>query len=123
MMVLFQQFFSWWHCQTLSVRFFTWLRGEYVGSDSLGNSYYVSSSGRRWVVYAGEVDASSIPSGWHGWIHHRTDDVPSESDVSYVWELPHVSNKTGTSSSYSPDGVRRIRESSNLSGDYEAWTG
>ena len=110
MRLLLHQFFSWWHSQTLSVRFFTWLRGEYVGSDCHGNSYYVSRSGRRWVVYAGEVDASSIASGWHGWIHHRTDDIPSESDGSYDWELPHKSNKTGTDSSYSPDGVRRIRE-------------
>lgn len=116
------QFFSWWHGQTLSVRFFTWAKGEYVGSDSFGNRYYCNKQGARWVVYAGEVDASSIPPDWHGWIHGRRDDVPNN-EKQYAWQKPHMANKTGSSESYRPDGVKRIRKQGKLSADYEAWKG
>ena len=50
-------------------------RGEKVGIDSLGNTYYVDkrSKGtrteRRWVVFKGESEASSVPPEWHGWLH------------------------------------------------------
>ena len=54
---------------TFGTRLLTWLRGELVGSDSYGNSYYRLkndrptgrgggrfSRERRWVIYAGEPD-------------------------------------------------------------------
>src|SRR5690606_898075 len=76
------QFFTWWNGQTLNTRFHTWRKGRRVGTDQCGNVYYeggVDSEGRtrRWVIYAGVSEASQIPPGWHGWIHHRVDTPPS----------------------------------------------
>ena len=56
----------------------TWRFGKRVGEDELGNVYYeggMSSYGlpKRWVIYKGYAEASAIPPGWHGWMHHRTD--------------------------------------------------
>ena len=29
--------------------------------------------GRRWVLYAGEAEASAVPAEWHSWLHFTTD--------------------------------------------------
>ena len=95
---------------TLGTRLLTWLRGEYVGIDSLGNRYYrekgqravVRGGGRasrekRWVIYAGEPEGSKVPSEWHAWLHHTTDDVPQPgSRHRHPWEKEHLPNMTGT---------------------------
>ena len=58
------------------------MRGEPVGKDEAGNTYYRdkrrrgAGRERRWVVYAGEVEASRVPAEWHSWLHYTTDDVP-----------------------------------------------
>ena len=83
-----KQFFTWWSGQTLGTRFFTWRKGEHVGTDQAGNNYYRAKSAmpdfiaeRRWVIFNGYSEASSIPPGWHGWMHHRVDKVPLASDA------------------------------------------
>jgi NADH:ubiquinone oxidoreductase subunit len=51
---------------SLGTRLFTWLNGEPVGTDALGNRYYRAKGGarrtdgkeRRWVIYAGEPEGS-----------------------------------------------------------------
>ena len=55
---------------TIGTRLYTWLKGELVGNDALGNRYYREKSGRskdngvlaasmrrerRWVLYDGEA--------------------------------------------------------------------
>ncbi len=73
---------------TLGTRLLTWLRGDYVGIDSLGNRYYRekgrralprgggrASREKRWVIYAGEPEGSKVPSEWHAWLHHTIDEV------------------------------------------------
>jgi len=107
--------------------------GELVGEDEQGNRYYRTKGGevdptlhfeRRWVVYNGYAEASRIPTGWHGWIHHTTDVAPSE--TSYTpreWQKPHQPNLTGTPAAYRPSGStlpsgRRPK----ATGDYQAWT-
>ena len=119
------ELFIWWHGQTLGTRFFTWLHGVPVGTDEAGNRYYKSKRGdRRWVIYQGRVDASQIPPGWHGWIHHRTDQIPGKTRYTpRFWEQPHQSNQTGTAQAYRPDSSllgkgRRPR----VSADYDAWS-
>lgn len=89
-----------------------------------GNVYYRSADDRRWVIYNGEIDASAIPPGWHGWIHHRTDIAPSEENYdAREWELPHVPNMTGTSKAYRPAGaIGGQTKRTDTVGDYEAWT-
>ena len=39
------QFFTWWNGQTLGTRFWTWRKGEFVGSDEAGNRYYREKNG------------------------------------------------------------------------------
>lgn len=118
------QFFTWWNGQTLGTRFFTWRKGERMGEDEAGNVYYRSADDRRWVIYNGDAEASRIPAGWHGWIHHRTDQVPgSDGYKSREWELPHKENLTGTSAAYRPKGALSNPQSRpEVSADYEAWT-
>jgi NADH:ubiquinone oxidoreductase subunit len=125
-----KQFFTWWSGQTLATRFFTWRKGEHVGTDEAGNHYYRAKSAmpdsiaeRRWVIFNGYSEASAIPPGWHGWMHHRVNAVPSSSDApSHEWEKPHQPNLTGTAKSYRPPGsiVGAGQPKPNEPG-YQAW--
>jgi NADH:ubiquinone oxidoreductase subunit len=112
------------------IRAVTWRSGTLVGTDSLGNRYYRSPpSGfwdkeRRWVIYAGEDEASMVPAEWHGWMHHRASEPPSSQDPAQKsWQKPHLPNGTGTDAAYRPpghtlEGGRRAR----ATGDYQPWT-
>lgn len=96
------QVFTWWNGQTLGTRFHTWRKGERVGEDEFGNVYYQGgkdSEGRtrRWVIFNGYSEASTIPPGWHGWMHHRVDTPPSKEDYRpREWQKPHLQNLTGS---------------------------
>ena len=119
------ELFIWWNKETLGTRLFTWLRGEYVGSDDAGNRYYKHrKNDRRWVIYNGPADASAIPPGWHGWMHHRTDTPPSrERYAARAWEQPHRPNLTGTPAAYRPEGSLLSKgERPRVTGDYDAWS-
>jgi len=123
------QFFTWWSSQTLGTRFHTWRHGTEVGRDEAGNIYYeggTDSEGRtrRWVIYKDLVEASQIPPGWHGWMHHRVDTPPSkENYVPREWEKPHVPNLTGTPAAYRPQGsLFSAGRRPQVTGDYDAWT-
>ena len=127
------QFFTWWNGQTLGTRLFTWRKGERVGRDEFGNIYYRTRGGakdpalgheRRWVIYAGEADASMIPPGWHGWIHHRVDVAPSqESYTAREWEMSHRGNATGTAEAYRPQGsILAPGQPAAAKGEYQPWT-
>ncbi|MBP1850566.1 NADH:ubiquinone oxidoreductase subunit NDUFA12 [Rhizobium halophytocola] len=120
--------FTWWNNYTIGT--LVALRGfKKVGEDEFGNVYYQggkSSYGlpKRWVVYAGYADASQIPPGWHGWMHHRTDIAPSEEDYKpREWEKTHRPNMTGTAAAYRPQGaIEALGERPRVTGDYDAWT-
>ena len=123
------QFFTWWNGQTLGTRLHTWRRGKMVGEDAAGNIYYEGgrdSEGRtrRWVIYNGLAEASAIPAGWHGWMHHRVDTPPSAEDYKpHEWELAHEPNLTGTAKAYRPRGsVLSGTDRPRVTGDYDAWT-
>src|SRR5690606_18489180 len=97
--------------------------------DQFGNVYYeggVDSEGRtrRWVIYNGLSEASKIPPGWHGWIHHRVATPPTaEQYRPREWEKPHRPNLTGTPGAYFPDGSLAARgQRPRVTGDYDAWT-
>ena len=60
MLTFFKQIFVWWNQQTLGTRIQTIFYGKFVGQDSFGNKYYQSKSGKRWVIYNGEVEASKM---------------------------------------------------------------
>lgn len=123
------QFFTWWNGQTLGTRFHTWRHGTTVGRDEAGNVYYeggLNSDGqtRRWVIYSNYAEASQIPPGWHGWMHHRVDTPPpSEAYTPREWEKPHVPNLTGSAAAYRPKGsVLGNQHRPQVTGDYDAWT-
>ena len=99
------QFFTWWNGQTLGTRLWTWRKGELVGEDAAGNRYYRQRGGgrQRWVIYNGLAEASAIPPGWHGWMHHRVDEPPTGYKPR-EWQKPHEANLTGTALAYRPPG-------------------
>jgi NADH:ubiquinone oxidoreductase subunit len=76
------------------------------------------------VVFSGYAEATRIPPGWHGWMHHTTDIPPTEAKyVAREWEKPHLPNMTGTPRAYRPSGStlasgRRPK----ATGDYQPWT-
>jgi len=97
---------------TLGTRLFTTLHGEHVGDDAFSNAYYqdrrLPSPGgrrRRWVIYKGAAEASTVPPEWHAWLHHMTDRSPSEAPPpSPSWRRPQRPNPTGTRDAYRPPG-------------------
>jgi NADH:ubiquinone oxidoreductase subunit len=102
--------------------------GRHVGSDEIGNQYYeerrpVSAKrNRRWVVYPGLADASTIGPEWHSWLHYLTP-APLPETNRLPWQKPHQANLTGTQAGYRPaghdyEGGVRARAAA----DYEAWT-
>jgi NADH:ubiquinone oxidoreductase subunit len=102
MMKFLTRFFTWWNGQTFNTQFYTWRKGERVGEDEFGNVYYQGGKDaegrtRRWVIYNGYSEASAIPPGWHGWMHHRVDTPPTQEDYKpREWQKPHKPNLTGT---------------------------
>ncbi|MEM9012213.1 MAG: NADH:ubiquinone oxidoreductase subunit NDUFA12 [Pseudomonadota bacterium] len=123
-MGILAEIFTWWNGQTLGTRLFTRRRGVKVGEDERGNVFYTSKDGaRRWVIYAGEADASVVSPAWHGWLHHTFDEIPSEAPLPRkAWEKPHVPNMTGTVEAYRPPGSILTPERRRpVSADYQAW--
>lgn len=114
---------------TIGTRLFTMFNGVLVGADAAGNRYYrekrtpAGRRQRRWVIFNGEVEASRVPPDWHGWLHHSTDDVPTESPLEVKpWEKPHLPNLTGTAGAYRPPGhILRGGKRAKATGDYEPW--
>jgi NADH:ubiquinone oxidoreductase subunit len=119
------EIFAWWRGQTWGTRLALWLRFEPVGSDEFGNTYWREKKGlRRWVTYAGNADPTTIPPGWHSWMHYRTDVPPSdESYAGHSWERAHLPNLTGTAGAYRPEGsLLRTGDRPRVTGDYDAWS-
>ena len=128
------KFFTWWNGQTFGTQLWTWRFGELVGTDEFGNTYYQTAGGRkdpaigivrRWVVYAGETEATKVAAGWHAWLRHTQEAPPTRDGyVAREWELPRKANMTGTADAYRPQGstLRSGERSPAAKPDYEAWT-
>lgn len=118
--------FTWWNSATFGTMLFTSRKGEKVGGDDQGNIYYQEKNGtRRWVIYKnGPVEASRVPSDWHGWLHYTIDDVPSEKPLARKsWEKDHVPNLTGSMEAYMPSGApQKGGQRTSTASDYEAWS-
>jgi NADH:ubiquinone oxidoreductase subunit len=119
------QIFTWWNGQTLGTRFFTWRKGIKVGEDASGNVYYRNSdASKRWVIYNGLAEPTTVPPDWHGWLHHTIDTPPTE--VEYTprdWQKPHRPNLTGTPGAYRPRGsILTPEQRPRSTGDYDAWS-
>jgi NADH:ubiquinone oxidoreductase subunit len=105
----------------------TWFCGVAVGRDQFGNRYYHSRKTpqgvreKRWVVYAGEPEASKVPPEWHIWLHHTTN-APLPEESRKVWQKPYQPNMTGTSEAYLPPGhTLEGGKRAKATGDYQAW--
>jgi NADH:ubiquinone oxidoreductase subunit len=127
------RFFTWWNGQTLGTARYTRLHGERVGEDAFGNIYYrsrgrkiepVLGKERRWVIYNGVSEASMVPPGWNGWLHHTVDVAPSEESYTpREWQKPHQPNYTGTPLAHRPSGsTLSVGVRPPATGDYDAWT-
>lgn len=103
--------------------------GVEAGRDEFGNRYYRSRSTpkgereKRWVIYAGEPEASKVPPDWHIWLHHTSREPLSPKDEFHrPWQKPHQQNLTGTDQAYFPPGhVLEGGKRAKATGDYQAW--
>ncbi|MFN3233349.1 MAG: NADH:ubiquinone oxidoreductase subunit NDUFA12 [Alphaproteobacteria bacterium] len=123
-MSLLKSIFIWWQDQTIGTWLYTARHGSLVGEDGEGNKYYEArKTGRRWVIYNGEIEASRVPPEWHRWLHHTCDEPPTEQPpLVKSWEKAHIPNLTGTVAAYVPPGsLNDQRSRSAATGDYEAW--
>ena len=120
-MSFMKQIFTWWNSQTIGTRIFTWSKGRVVGQDLLGNTFYEDKhKKRRWVIFNDDIDASSISSEWHGWLHHTFVESPNQKPtVKKIWEKPHEINLTGSNEAYHPNKESPYKK--NSYSDYEAW--
>jgi NADH:ubiquinone oxidoreductase subunit len=132
MKTFFLRFFTWWNGATFGTLLTTSLYGEFVGEDEFGNRYYRTKGGkidpalgfeRRWVIYNGVVEASSVPPSWHGWMHHTVDVPPTqETVVPRPWWKAHRPNLTGTPGAHRPTGSTLAQgRRPKATGDYKAW--
>ncbi|MEO1599236.1 MAG: NADH:ubiquinone oxidoreductase subunit NDUFA12 [Pseudomonadota bacterium] len=123
-MSLLHEIFTWWNGQTIGTRLFTSRHGKLVGEDEAGNKFYrTEDDARRWVIYAGEAEASRVSPDWHGWLHRTFDEPPSEAPLPRKsWEKDHMPNLTGTDGAYRPPGSVLTPETRpRNASDYEAW--
>ena len=104
----------------------TWLNGEVVGEDQFGNKYYHQRKAnalrrRRWVIYKGKVDASSVPPEFNAWLHYTVNEFPEIREIK-TWHKEHQVNQTGTSQAYRPSGhTFEGGQRPQATGDYKAW--
>ncbi len=131
-MGLFKEIFSWWGGNTWGTRFTLWRHARRVGTDEFGNSYYEQTSGRpgplgkprRWVTYKNLSEASQVPPGWHGWLHHTVDTPPTAEEYTpRPWQKAHEMNLTGTPGAYRPSGSILTAAATRpaATGDYRPW--
>jgi len=125
------EIFAWWRGNTWGTRLWVATQGVAVGEDEFGNRYFRSRKPngphgmeRRMVVYAnGYADPTTIPPGWYGWMHYRSDPPQAGEYAAREWEKPHQPNLTGTALAYRPDGsLLNKGERPRVTGDYDAWS-
>lgn len=102
--------FSWWNSQTLGTFLQTLFYGNMVGKDQYGNKYYQNrNASKRWVIYNGTVDASSIPPEWHSWLHKIINTLPAQVNFNnFKWQKNHKKNLTGTKNAYVPNHAKEL---------------
>jgi NADH:ubiquinone oxidoreductase subunit len=123
-MAFLSSLFVWWKNATPGTLLTTLFSGVDVGKDEFGNRYYQTKDGkRRWMIYAGTVEASRVPPDWHGWLHHTYELPPTEDPPKRkAWELDYQPNLTGTSGAWHPNGsLWKEGHRPPATGDYEAW--
>ena len=117
MLTIFKEIFTWWNYQTIGTRIQTFFYGKYVGKDKTGNKYYQSKSGKRWVIYNGEIEATKIPVEWYSWMHSIKNKIEDNHELEkYKWQKNHLSNQTGTDKAYNPQKNQNVTKKK-----YKSW--
>ena len=111
---------------SIGTMLYTWRKGRQIGSDRFGNRYFTEKNppgGRRvkrWVMFGGAKDPSTVPPEWHAWLHYTVDEPLARNDR--PWAVEHLANQTGTAGAYLPPGHDlRGGQRPRATGDYEAW--
>ena len=124
-MGMFANLFTWWNGASLGTTIVTRARGEEVGTDDAGNTYFRhrSNPARRWVIYEGSNDSSRVPPAWNAWLRGTVDDVPEKSmPPRRQFEKDPRPNMTGTIEAHRPAGSLMGKgQRAASTGDYEAW--
>jgi NADH:ubiquinone oxidoreductase subunit len=130
-MSILSEIFCWWGGNTWGTRLFTLRKGKVVGTDEMGNTYYIQNRGvgplgvpRRWVIYKDGAEASKVSPDWHGWLHYTVDTPPTEESYkARPWQKPHRMNMTGTPEAYRPAGsILTTAHRPKATGDYKPWS-
>lgn len=75
-------------------------KGTFIGKDQHNNCYYLSNSGKRWVVYSNKIaEPTTVTSKWHLWLHYSDDLLPDDD----IRNVKHIPNLTGTENAYYPN--------------------
>lgn len=142
--VMFDQF-SWIRrLSQAGTLLYTTMAGIKVGEDSFGNQYFRSRkeadprkgrTQKRWVLYAGEPEATKVPPEWFAWLHYTAENplpsvcdqpLPNVSFNRYVWQKPHLPNLTGSEAASIPPGyglnLMVQGQGDKTSPTYKAWT-
>ena len=114
---MIKEIFTWWNKQTIGTRINTIFFGKLVGEDASGNKYYESKSGKRWVIYNGEVDATKIPNEWYSWIHYLNNKIENVKELKkFSWQKKNIPNQTGTPKAFHPN-----KNDKNVYKKYKSW--
>ena len=117
MLTLLKKIFIWWNQDTIGTKIFTIFSGKLVGEDNFGNKYYKNKSGKRWVIYKDEIDATKIPNEWYSWMHFTKNKIENLHDLKkFDWQKSHKSNQTGTDNAYYPN-----KNNDDVKKKYSSW--
>ena len=122
---LLKYLFTWWNGNTVGTKLFTFFKGKKVGEDYLGNSYFESKDQKnRWCIYSNQSEASRISPEWNGWLRFTSNNVPTDSIMTYEWQKRFGGNTTGLDSAYKPSNIKvglSKDDLENYQSDYKAW--
>ena len=91
--------------------------GKFKGKDYFGNKYYQNKSGKRWIIYNGEVDATKIPNEWYSWIHYLNNKIEHNHELkNLVGKKKIFQIQTGTSKAFHPN-----KDDKNEYKKYKSW--
>ena len=130
-MLFLKQLFTWWNGQTLNTRFYTWRKGEQVGTDQAGNRYYRAKSALPRVdsrAPLGDLQrlfGSLRRAARLAWL-----DASPRRPAATGWRLSGrangksriIANQTGTANAYRPPGsIVSGAKPAARAADYSAW--
>ena len=117
MLTLLKKIFTWWNVDTFGTRLKTiFLENMWVLTLTVTSIMKVKN-GKRWVIYANEIDASKIPVEWYSWMHFTPNRIEKKHELDkYSWQKPHQYNLTGTEKAYYPN-----KDKKDVNKKYKTW--